>query len=67
MKKTYTKLELQERRGCYSEAQIEKLWNGGRGETVTLVEILESDISIKDKRWFVFNRAYTDFRTLVLS
>ncbi len=56
MKKLWSKSELQNARGCYSEEQIEKLWNGGRGETVTLVEIMESDTSIKDKRWFLFNK-----------
>lgn len=54
MKKTWTKDELLASRGCYSEKQINDLWNGGRGKTVTLIEILESSVEMGDKRWFLF-------------
>ena len=56
MKLTWTKSELQSNRGCYSSEQIEELWNGGRGKTVTLVEIMESSINIRDKRWFLYHK-----------
>jgi hypothetical protein len=54
MKKSFTIAEIKQSKGCYSNERIDEL-KTKYSETVTLKEILESEISIKDKRWFVYS------------
>ena len=54
MKKSFTIEEIKQNKGCYSNADIDNL-KKDYSDTVTIKEILESKISIKDKRWFVYN------------
>ncbi|MFA5935032.1 MAG: putative immunity protein [Candidatus Paceibacterota bacterium] len=54
MKTQFTHLELLANKGCYSKERALQFCQD-RPEIVTIKEILESEISIKDKRWFVYN------------
>ena len=54
MKTQFTHLELMNNKGCYSKEQALKFCQN-RPEIVTIKEILESEISIKDKTWFIYN------------
>jgi len=53
MKTIFTKAEILANKGCYSSDQINSLL--GRRKKVKIIEILSSPITIKDKRWFVYN------------
>jgi len=55
MKKIFTKKELIKSKGCYSEQQIIELYENHKKENVSIFDILNSEINIKDKRWFVYN------------
>jgi hypothetical protein len=52
MKLTFTPKEILANRGCYSREQVNNLSFISKPE-ITLIEIMESEISIKDKRWFL--------------
>ena len=54
MKTQFTHEGLLNSKGCYSKEQALEFCQG-RPEIVTIKEILESEISIQDKRWFVYN------------
>ena len=55
MKKEWTKQEIIANKGCYSIEEVEALSFINK-DNITLLDILNSEISIKDKRWFLFNR-----------
>ena len=55
MKKEFTKQEIIDNKGCYDLQQVEKLSFINK-DNITLIDILNSEISIKDKRWFLFNK-----------
>ena len=55
MKKEFTKQEIIDNKGCYDLQQIEKLSFINK-DNITLIDILNSEISIKDKRWSLFNK-----------
>ena len=57
MKKTFNKSFMLKNKGCYSELQLEKLMDGK--DKIFLSKILKSDISIKDKYWFVCKKLAT--------
>ncbi len=58
MKKEFTRAEMLEKRGCYDEQQVLNLL-GGKTE-ITLREILECNIPLKDKFWFVIKKTELD-------
>ena len=58
MQKTFTEEFMQSNRGCYSEEQMENEVLKGR-KSITYIELLECDISLKDKYWFVCNKLAT--------
>ena len=57
MKTTFTKQEILQGKGCYSTQQASDWFdNLSMGQNaLTIAEILNSKINIKDKRWFVYN------------
>lgn len=56
MKTKFTCDELLEKRGCYSESDISNLLiKYGNKEIYSINEILNSDIPVTDKKWFVYN------------
>ena len=56
MKTQFLQKELYENRGCYEEEKIQKLIEFyGSKEEFSIKEIILSDISLQDKRWFIYN------------
>lgn len=54
MKTTFTSKEILSRRGCYEREKVEKLSFINQPE-IKIQDILNSEIPLKDKRWFAFN------------
>ena len=54
MKNTFTKKEMIEGKGCYSLKQLMAL-PFMQQEVITLVDVLTSDIPLKDKGWMVWS------------
>ena len=55
MKKEFTKEYMLENKGCYSEEQINAT-SFMKLESITIESIIESEISLKDKFWFVIKK-----------
>ena len=55
MKKIFKKEEILSNKGCYSREQVLNLSFINNRE-ITLINIMESEISIQDKRWFLYNK-----------
>ena len=55
MKTKFTHEELRNAKGCYSLEDINILIEKHGKKIITIKSILNSDISIKDKRWLVYN------------
>lgn len=55
MKKTFTKQYLRDNCGCYKETpgKLEACSFMQKEEPITIMDILESEISFYDKHWFV--------------
>jgi len=56
MKKIFTKQYILDNKGCYSVDEVEKLSFINK-EEIRLTDILNSEISIRDKRWFLYNKS----------
>jgi hypothetical protein len=54
MKKLFTKAEMLKLKGCYSETELNKC-SFMQLEEITIESILDSEISLKDKSWFIIN------------
>jgi hypothetical protein len=54
MKKIFTKAEMLSLKGCYSEKELNKC-NFMKLEEITIESILDSEIPLKDKSWFIRN------------
>ena len=54
MKTLFTKAEIISKRGCYERDQVEALSFINNPE-ISMVDVLKSEISIRDKRWFLWN------------
>src|SRR6478736_896002 len=54
MKTVFTKAEMRLKKGCYSTEKLMSLSFMDSGE-VTIESILDSEISLKDKSWFIRN------------
>jgi len=54
MKKIFTKEDVINSKGCYSKEQVLNL-SFINNEIILISDILNSEISIKDKRWFLYN------------
>jgi len=54
MKTEFTKVEIMYGRGCYSREEVKKL-SFINLPCIPIQTILESEIPIKDKRWFIWN------------
>lgn len=52
MKKIFKREEIFANRGCYSRNDVENLSFINKKE-ITLIDILTSEISLNDKRWFL--------------
>ena len=56
MKTQFTPVEIMSGRGCYSKERVNYLsFIQNKQPIISIQTILESEISIKDKQWFVFN------------
>lgn len=55
MKKQFTKQEIIDNKGCYSTEQVMELSFINK-ETILATDILKSEIPIRDKRWFLWNK-----------
>ena len=55
MKKIFKKEEILSNKGCYSREQVLNLSFINNRE-ITLINIMKSEISIQDKRWFLYNK-----------
>lgn len=55
MKKIFKKEEILSNKGCYSREQVLNLSFINNRE-ITLIDIMKSEISIQDKRWFLYNK-----------
>lgn len=55
MKKTFTPNYIKTNRGCYEPEQVAKL-SFIKNEEITIAQILESEIPLKDKFWFVVRK-----------
>jgi len=53
MKTVFTKEEILDGKGCYSEQHVKDLFKRYKSETYTINQILEADIDYDDKIWFV--------------
>ena len=56
MKKELTKAYISSERGCYSKEQVEALSFIKKKEEPTIIDVVESEIPLKDKFWFVINK-----------
>ena len=56
MKKLFTKEDILSNKGCYSKEQVLNLSFINNSE-ISLVDIMNSEIPIKDKRWFLYNKS----------
>jgi len=54
MKTIFTKQEILQSKGCYTTKQVEQL-SFINNQEIDIQTIFESEISIKDKRWFIYN------------
>jgi Immunity protein Imm5 len=55
MKKEFTPNEIMTGIGCYSKEQIEHL-SFIKQNNISIIDILNSEIPLKDKRWFLWNK-----------
>lgn len=60
MKKSFSREFMYDNKGCYSNEQLEKCsFMSGKNKRITLKSILESEIDLRDKYWFVCRNAFT--------
>lgn len=62
MKKELTKAYVLANKGCYSREQVEELSFMKKKKEPTLINIVNSEISLKDKFWFVINKGELTYR-----
>ena len=57
MKTTFSKQEILQNKGCYNTQEASDWFDklSTDQNVLTIAEILNSEINIKDKRWFVYN------------
>jgi len=60
MTTSFTKEEMLQRKGCYSRQKLDSLPFMST-DTITIKSILESEISLKDKSWFIRNSCDLSF------
>ncbi|MGZ3867365.1 MAG: putative immunity protein, partial [Bacteroidia bacterium] len=55
MKKTFTPAFIRLHKGCYEKEQVAVL-SFIKKESIDIMDILNSEIPLKDKRWFLYNK-----------
>ena len=55
MKHEFTKQEILSNRGCYERNEVENL-SFINNEPISLIDIVKSEIPLKDKFWFVIRK-----------
>ena len=66
MKKKFTKKYILENSGCYDSEDVQKYWPEGV-KSITLLDILKSEIKLKDKYWFVCKKLLTKKQSVAIS
>ena len=54
MKTEFTKVEMYNLKGCYSKEELNKCSFMVK-DNISIIEILDSEIPLKDKSWFIRN------------
>lgn len=59
MKKEFSPEYIRQHKGCYNDKQVDELSFISKA-SISIEDILKSEMPIKDKRWFLYNKCDLD-------